>query len=169
LPVRIEGQSPRLSIVFKNFQFNVPVEKLEPLVSMDVPEGYTEQKGEFNMGTSTEQDLVECLRIWAEVLLDGNFPEAIGMQELMKQLPQVEAKLAESVASPEEGTQKGMTLAKGMLFVMGLENQHYAGNGVKLGDADTAIFWYQPKDSDKYRVIYGDLRVKDVAPEDLPK
>ena len=169
LPVRIEVESPQLSAVFKNFQFNVPVEELESLVSMDVPEGYTEQKKVFDMTTSTEQDLVECLRIWAELLLDGNFPEAIGMTELMKLLPQVEAKLAESVASAEEGTQKGMTLGKGMLFIMGLKDQQYAGNGVKLGEADKAIFWYRPEDSETYRVIYGDLRVKDVTPENLPK
>ena len=169
LPVRIEGQLAQLSIVFKNFQFDVPVEELESLVSMDVPDGYTEQKNEIDMGTSTEQDLVECLRIWSELLLDGNFPEAIGMTEIMKQLPQIEAKLAESVTSAEEGTRKGMTLGKGMLFIMGLKNQHYAGNGVKLGDAETAIFWYQPEGSETYRVIYGDLSVKDVTPENLPK
>ena len=166
LPVRIEVQSP-LSAVFKNFQFDVPVE--ESLVSMDVPDGYTEQKKVFDMTTSTEQDLVECLRIWAELLLDGNFPEAIGMEEIMNQLPQIEAKLGESVASAEEGTQKGMTLGKGMLFVMGLKDHHYAGNGVKVGEADKAIFWYLPEGADTYRVIYGDLSVKDVAPENLPK
>ena len=169
LPVRIEVESPQLSAVFKNFQFDVPVEELESLVSMDVPDGYTEQKKVFDMGTSTEQDLVECLRIWAKVLLDGNFPEAIGMTELMKMLPQVEAKLAESVASVEEGTQKGMTLGKGMLFIMGLKNQHYAGSGVKVGEADKAIFWYLPEGSENWRVIYGDLSVKDITPENLPK
>ena len=169
LPVRIEVESPQLSAVFKNFQFNVPVEELESLVSMDLPDGYTEQKKVFDMKTPTEQDLVECLRIWAELLLDGNFPETIGMTKIMSQLPQIEAKLGESVASAEEGTQKGMTLGKGMLFIMGLKDQHYAGNGVKLGEADTAIFWYQPQGSATYRVIYGDLSVKDVAPENLPK
>ena len=172
LPVRIEGQEPGLSVVYKNFQFNIPVEELEPLVSMDVPDGYTlvESKGnEFDMGTPTEQDLVECLRFWAELLLDGNFPEQIGMTELTKILPQVEAKLAESITSAEEGTQKGMALGKGMLFHMGLKDQHYAGNGVKVGEADKAIFWYLPDGADTYRVIYGDLSVKDVAPENLPK
>jgi len=169
LPVRIEVESPQLSAVFKNFQFNVPVEELESLVSMDVPDGYTEQKKVFDMTTSTEQDLVECLRIWAELLLDGNFPETIGMTKIMSQLPQIEAKLAESVTSAEEGTQKGMTLGKGMLFVMGLKDTDYAGNGVKLGEADKAIFWYRPEGSGTYRVIYGDLSVKDVAPENLPK
>jgi hypothetical protein len=169
LPVRIEVESPQLSAVFKNFRFDVPVEELESLVSMDVPDGYAEQKKVFDMGTPTEQDLVECLRFWAEDLMDGNFPEAIGMTELMKLLPQVEAKLGETVASAEEGTQKGMSLGKGMLFEMSLKDKHYAGNGVKVGEADKAIFWYLPEGAETYRVIYGDLSVKDVAAGDLPK
>ncbi|MFC1739402.1 anti-sigma factor family protein [Planctomycetota bacterium] len=172
LPVRIEGQSPRLSVIYKNFQFNIPVEELEQQVSMEIPDGYemVESKGkEFDMGTPTEQDLVECLCIWSELLLDGNFPEKIGITELTKLLPQVEAKVAESVASAEEGTQKGMTLSKGMLFEMRLKDKHYAGNGVKLGEADKVIFWYLPEGAETYRVIYGDLSVKDVAPENLPK
>jgi hypothetical protein len=170
LPVRIEVESIPLSAVFTNFQFNVPVEQLEPLVSMDVPDGYTlvEREPGFDMGTSTEKDLVESLRIWAELILDGNFPEAIGMEEIMKLTPQIEAKLTESGIPAEEGIQKGMTLAKGMLFEMGLKDKHYAGNGVKLGEADKAIFWYQPEGSETWRVVYGDLSVKDVAPENLP-
>jgi len=139
-----------------------------------MPDGYklVESKGgEFDMGTPAEQDLVECLRIWAELLLDGNFPEKIGMTEFTKMLPQVEAKLAESIASAEEGTQKGMSLGKGMLFHMSILDQdsHYAGSGVKVGEADKAVFWYLPDGADTYRVIYGDLSVKDVAAENLPK
>ena len=45
----------------------------------------------------------------------------------------------------------------------------YAGDGVKLGDGPKAIFWYKPKDSQTWRVIYGDLSVKDINEEDLPK
>jgi hypothetical protein len=168
LPVRVE--IPEFSMVFTNFQFNVPVEELESLVSMDVPDGYTLVKNEgFDMGTSTEQDLVECLRFWAEVLLDGNFPEDIGMEEIIKLAPQIEAKLGELEVSPEEGAQKGMSLGKGMLFHMGLKDRHYAGSGVKVGETDKAVFWYLPEGSETYRVIYGDLSVKDVAAGDLPK
>jgi len=172
LPVRIEGQSPRLSVIYKNFQFNIPVEELQSQVSMEMPDGYklVESKGgEFDMGTPTEQDLVDCLRIWAEDLMDGNFPETIGMTELTKMLPQIEAKLAESITSEAEGTQKGMSLGKGMLFEMSLRDRQYVGSGVKVGEADKAVFWYLPDGSDTYRVIYGDLSVKDVAAEDLPK
>ncbi len=168
LPVRIE--IPKFSMVFTNFRFNVPVEELEPLVSMDVPDGYTLVKNEgFDMGSYTEQDLVECLRFWAEVMLDGNFPEDIGMEEMVKMTSQVEAKLDKLKLSAEEGAQKGMTLAKGMLFHMSLKDRHYAGSGVKVGEADKAVFWYQPEGSETYRVIYGDLSVKDVTPENLPK
>jgi hypothetical protein len=46
---------------------------------------------------------------------------------------------------------------------------NYTGKDVKFGDADKAIFWYRPQGSDTYRVIYGDLSVKDVAKENLPK
>ena len=59
-----------------------------------------------------------------------------------------------------------------LLFVAHLpkeSNWRYAGNGVKLGTADKAIFWYIPKGSNNYRVIYGDLSVKDVNEADLPK
>ena len=34
--------------------------------------------------------------------------------------------------------------------------------------AETAVFWYKPEDSETYKVIYGDLAVKDVAEKDLP-
>ena len=46
---------------------------------------------------------------------------------------------------------------------------YYAGKGVTMGEANRVIFWYRPKDSTSYRVIYGDLTVEDVAPEDLPR
>ena len=47
----------------------------------------------------------------------------------------------------------------------------YLGKGVKLGDKDRIVCWYRLKDAKDpktYRVVYGDLSVKDVAPEYLP-
>jgi hypothetical protein len=47
----------------------------------------------------------------------------------------------------------------------------YLGKGVKLGDKDRIVCWYKLKDAKDpttYRVVYGDLSVKDVASEDLP-
>jgi hypothetical protein len=45
---------------------------------------------------------------------------------------------------------------------------HYQGKGVKLGDGKTPICWYRPQGATAYRVVYGDLSVRDVAPKDLP-
>ena len=47
----------------------------------------------------------------------------------------------------------------------------YFGKGVKLGDKDAIVCWYKLKDAkdpNTYRVVYGDLSVKDVAAKDLP-
>ena len=46
---------------------------------------------------------------------------------------------------------------------------HYGGKGVKLGAADKPIFWYRPKDAKQYRVIYGDLSVREAdTPPSVP-
>lgn len=52
----------------------------------------------------------------------------------------------------------------GLNFVYRLSpnaDAHYVGKGVSFGAADTPIFWYRPKDSKNYRVIYADLSVRD--------
>jgi hypothetical protein len=46
---------------------------------------------------------------------------------------------------------------------------HYVGSGVRLGDRSKVIFWYKPGESKTWRVVYGDLSVKDAAAENLPK
>ncbi|MBN2316417.1 MAG: zf-HC2 domain-containing protein [Sedimentisphaerales bacterium] len=170
-PIRIELRLGQMAAVMKNLQFDTDVDPA--LVSMDIPEGYTEQKANIDLGNATEQDFIASLRIWAEVLGDGVFPEQIGTEATMKQMPALIEKLKAMNISEEEGTKIGMTVGKGMMFHQFLEtggaDWHYAGAGVKLGDASKPIFWYQPKGSQTYRVISGDLSVKDVAPDNLPK
>jgi hypothetical protein len=170
LPVRIELRVGKLFVILKNFQFDAPIDN--SLMSMDVPAGYTLKETDINLGHTTEQDFIESLRIWAEIIQDGTFPEAIGTTNAMKQIPLLVEKLGQMQVTEEEGTRLGTNFGKGMLFHQNLELQgkwQYTGSGVKLGDASKVIFWYQPEGLDTYRVIYGDLSVKDVAPEDLPK
>jgi len=53
---------------------------------------------------------------------------------------------------------------RGLMFAYHLPpnaDAHYVGKGVSFGAADTPIFWYRPKDSKNYRVIYADLSVRD--------
>jgi len=170
VPIRVELRLGLLFVIMKNFKFDVPVD--DSLVSMDVPPGYTLEQTEVDFTGANEQDFIESLRIWAEVLTDGKFPEATGTENIMKQVPLLGEKLAPLDIPDDEKKQLAMKFIRGMLFLQIYEsggNWHYAGKGVKLGDADTPVFWYQPKDSETYRVIYGDLSVKDVAPENLPE
>jgi hypothetical protein len=171
LPIRIYIRVGQMCAILKNFELDAPVD--DSLLSMDVPPGYTKKDTQFDLGNATEQDFVESLRVWARVLGDGTFPDAIGTESAMKEMPMLGQKLGELNLPEEQATQMGMAFGKGMLFHQIIDTRgddwHYAGSGVKLGDADKAIFWYQPKGSQTYRVIYGDLSVKDVTVENLPK
>ena len=75
LPVRIELRLGQMFVILKNFQFDAPID--DSLMSMDVPTGYTLQETDIKLGDATEQDFIESLRIWAEIIGDGTFPEAI--------------------------------------------------------------------------------------------
>jgi outer membrane lipoprotein-sorting protein len=148
VPIRVELRLGQLLAILKNFQFDVHIE--ESLISMVVPPGYKSEEAEVDFTGSTEQDFIES----------------------MKQVPLLGEKLVQSGLSVDEAGKVGMKFPKGMFFLQLFETDgkyHYAGKGVKLGEADKAIFWYRPEDSETYRVIYGDLSVKDVAQENLPK
>jgi hypothetical protein len=170
-PIRIEMVLGQTLYIIKNIEFDVPVD--ETLVSMEPPAGYTLSDKQFDMTNFTEQDFITVLRLWAEHLLGGSFPQSLTVGDLMSLTPVMAEKIGQLNVSDEEKTQLGMTMGKGFVFFQQLDptgaTWHYAGSGVKLGDASKAVFWYQPKGSQTYRVIYGDLSVKDVAPENLPK
>jgi hypothetical protein len=171
LPIRIELTLGQMSTILKNFQFNPQVD--ESLVSMNVPDGYTLNETEFDMASITEKDFIESLRIWAKIIGDGTFPQEIGTEQAMKQVNVLGAKMMALNLPEPEATQMGMNFGKGMIFHQSLDtggsDWQYTGQGVKLGDASKIVFWYQPKGSDMYRAIYGDLSVKDLSKENLPK
>ncbi len=169
-PIRIELLFGQSFSIIKNIEFDVPVD--ESLVSMEPPDDYTLGKMEYKLNQFTEEDFVESLRIWAKFMLDGRFPDTLVVEDLLKMPPLLGEKLGRSGLSQEEATRIAMTFVRGLTFLQMAANGcdwHYAGKGVKLGDADKAIFWYQPKDSETYHVIYGDLYVENVAAEHLPK
>jgi len=170
LPVRIEHIEGQLKTICKNVVFDVPMD--DKLFSMDVPEGYKQQQTQLDLQSATEQDFIDGLRIRAEVLGDGQFPDGVAVEDFIKQAPDIGKKIDGLGLSEKEQMEIGKKLQQHLLFIRFFKGEgewHYAGKGVKLGDADKAIFWYRPKDSATYRVIYGDLSVKDVAPEDLPE
>ena len=172
VPVRIELRAGNTPFILKNIEFDVPVD--ESLVSMDIPAGYSAGQAQTDFSDVSEADFIESLRIGAQILGDGQFPDNVNTGNLMQQVGFLSEKVTVMDCPEEEKGQICMAFAKGLLFIQmfeahGTGKWHYAGQGVKLGDKDTPIFWYQPKDSDTHRVIYGDLTVKDVSADDLPK
>jgi len=170
LPRRIEQKTPNMQIVCDNLQFDVVLD--ESRFSMEIPDSYVIQETAIDFQKSSESDFIEALRIWAEVIEDGQFPDNIDLGNIVKIGPKLEQGLKRAKLTEQQQLEVATRFAQGLVFLRFFKGEgkwHYAGKGVKLGEADKAIFWYQPKDSESYRVIYGDLSVKDVAPSDLPK
>ena len=169
LPIRMEQKWRQMQFVCTDFQFDIEMD--ESKFRMEIPEGYSAlTKAALSIDSSTEQDLIESLRIWAEVILDGVFPRDISTEVYVDDVNKNRKKFAK--LQQEEKLKLALKLGPGFIFfnLLKAENDwHYVGNGVKLGDAESEVCWYRPDGSETYRVIYGDLSVKDVAPENLPK
>jgi hypothetical protein len=168
LPIRMEQKWRQIEFVCTDFHFDIEMD--ETLFSMEIPEGYSElPSAELGIASSTEQDLIESLRIWAEVILDGVFPRDLSTQVYQDDVLKNREKFA--TLQDEQKLELAMKLGPGFMFfnLLKAENDwHYVGKDVKLGDSESPVCWYRPKDSETYRVIYGDLSVKDVSPANLP-
>jgi hypothetical protein len=129
-----------------------------------------------------ERDLIDALRYYSE-LSGGPFPAKLDNSLDKGSLLQIvtmkifikfpaEGGQTPSAKQEHEMVKAQMKLRPGLNFAASLPPEadaHYAGKGVSLGAADTPIFWYRPKDSKKYRVIYADLSVRDAdTPPSVP-
>jgi len=174
LPVQMENTVGPVTYTMTDIVFNVELDKT--LFSLEIPEGYTVQTMQVDVSEPTEKDLLEMFRIWADHT-DGNLPSVLDMNAQMEFVKYQRKKMKDKGQEPSEESvlelQKTiMKMSRGGMFVQNLSadsDWHYTGKDVKFGDPETAIFWYRPEGSETYRVIYGDLSVKDVAPENLPK
>lgn len=171
LPVRIEHTTPNMQIVCDNLKFDVAFD--ESLFSMEAPDGYAIQDaGAVDFSDSSESAFIESLRIWAEIIEDGQFPDSINLEDVVKIGPKFDQGLKRAGLTEQEQTEVAVRWGQGLVFIRFFKGQgqwHYAGQGVKLGDSDRPVFWYQPQDLQTWRVIYGDLSVKEVAPANLPQ
>jgi outer membrane lipoprotein-sorting protein len=164
--------APGMSRTMANFKFDV--ELADPLFDLAPPDGYTRVGLQVDASEANEQDLVEYLRLWSTWTKDGTFPPTLNPVALAKVAMEMqkEGKFRDGQTSEQDRLQHMMKLTRGVTFVMKLpaeSNWRYAGENVKYSDSQTPIFWYKPEGSVTYRIIYGDLSVKDVAPENLPQ
>jgi len=165
--------APGMSGTMSDFQFDVELD--DSLFDLTPPEGYTRMEIQVDTDEVSEQDLIEFLRLWTTWVKDGRFPPTLDPTKLAKLSMEMAQKgqfVDEGQISEQEQLEKSMKMTQGLMFLLKLpagSNWRYAGEDVNFGEADKAIFWYKPEGSETYRVIYGDLNVKDVAAENLPK
>ncbi len=159
--VRVEIKAGIVRTVLSNFKFNPKLD--ESQFSLKMPDGYEMVVDtSFAPKDTSEDDVVLLLRAWA----GGNgdvFPDSLtdGVDWF-----KAAARYDWSKEKKDENTlNKKISMAFFQIYAK--QNWVYRGKGVKLGTPDRAIFWYKPKGSKNYRVIYADLSVKEVAPDEL--
>jgi len=155
-------------VVFSDFNFDVIED--ESLFNMEIPENYTQiESVKMDLKNLTEQDLVEGLRAWAGLMQD-RFPEKLDLAIIQQYSDSIEQTLNEKGMSDVDKSLIVIKIMRALMFIDQLNVKwYYFGENVKSGDANTAIFWYQPRISKTYRVLYGDLHIANVSPENLPK
>lgn len=164
--------APGMGATMTDFRFNMDLD--DSLFSLTPPDGYTRVEVQVDVSEVSENDLIEFLRLWSTWTKDGIFPPTLNPIELAKVGMEMEKKgeFGPGQTSEQERDIHTMQMTRGIMFLMKLSaesNWRYAGENVKYGEAETPIFWYQPTSSQTYRVIYGDLGIRDIAPENLPK
>jgi len=173
--VRVETEfinAPGMNVTMTDFQFDIDLD--DSLFRLTPPDGYTRVEAQADVSGVTEQDLIEYLRAWSSWTKDKTFPPTLNPMELQKVSMEMEQRgeFGKVETTDQQRKRDAMTMYRGIMFLTQLpaeSNWRYAGEDIKFGDAGTPIFWYRPEGSETYRVIYGDLSVKDVAAENLPK
>jgi len=174
-----------------NLDIRYDVELDDSLFRLEPPEGYAVEVKQRDR--ITEKEMIEYLGILAD-FNDKMFPDQAFPQpwELLSKIDRASHKYhwpkpgEESTAAERKLLDTDMryswrfgTVGNAPILVFFswdpdtiVENSfRYLGKGVNLGDKDRIVCWYKLKDAkdpSTYRVVYGDLSVKDVAPEDLP-
>jgi outer membrane lipoprotein-sorting protein len=172
LPIHVEIRQPTVgrTIVISRFDFNANLD--ESLFSTTAPAGYTVEKVENREVNPTEQHLIDGLRAAAE-FLGGQFPpvwETHRLQELFRdRVKQDKAALGTGkLDALNEAVAKASRHIHYLQAFYKVESLHYVGDGVKLGDGKSPVIWWRLKAMKTCRVVYGDLTVRNVAPEDVP-
>jgi hypothetical protein len=168
-----KGVQEKMTTVMSDFVWNADLD--ESLFSLEPPEGYTVEEKQFDVSDRGENGLIYALAFWTE-MSEGLFPSAINdLGDPNKVRPMLVEKFDRD-GDPEEELEQAVQvmheILKGLMFAQQRKvdgSWHYAGDGVRLGDADKPICWWKPEDSNGYRVIYGNLSIGDATADDLPE
>lgn len=177
LPIEIEStigaDVASFQMTMRDFVFNAPLE--DSLFSTEPPAGYKVKESSQPAVDYTalvklppEEHVIKILKFYAG-LSDGAFPDRIDGPELLAKLTsRIDEKQLEDPQFMKEFTTLAGSMGATWTFRQTLHKFGYLGTA-KLNDKDSIVFWYLPKDAEKYRVVYADLTTGDVAEEKLPK
>ena len=168
-----DGLELNSELVYEDFRWN---EKLDPaLFSLTPPKDYSVRESQLDVSRRGEKDLVDALAAWAK-MSHGGFPPAVADLMAEEKVRPMLIKRYNKNGDPRKEFQEALgeahLLLKGLDFSQSMKadgDWHYAGAGVKLGDKKTPVCWWKPEGAQKYRILYGDLRVADIDTADLPK
>jgi hypothetical protein len=172
LPIQIESKAKdgTETLTLTNITFGVELD--DQLFDMTVPDDCLA----MNMSTEeftipfelTEKHLVEGLKI-AAGHRGGTFPTLFGGGRPGKEARDKHIEEGSRIVAPVEDDFAGMLATEYIKRLPEGSQWQYMGEDVTLGDAARPVMWYRTPDAKTCRTIYGDLTVRDVAPEDLPE
>jgi hypothetical protein len=159
-----------------NFSWNAKLP--DSLFSMTPPEGYTLTTPEAE---ASEQSLIDLLKVCSQDAA-GRFPDAlddITVLNVIKAKYPDEFKIRTANMGESYGLARITGQARkdfkvcrvGLSFVKQVAARgkwHYAGKGIRLGDASAVVCWWQLPGATQFRVAYGDLTVREMAAGELP-
>jgi hypothetical protein len=174
LPIRMEVRAsvpdgPETITILDNFCWGCPIP--ESSVSLNLPPGYSfDQSQDYK----TEESLVHLLKTCAD-MSGGQMDQGTVLGLLNRGYKSDAVALGNDViqtADVREQEREDMRVCLGGLaFIEQIKANgtwRYWGQGLRLGDTQAVICWWQPSGGENYRVMYGDLQVKDVAKRSLP-
>jgi hypothetical protein len=166
------GISKRMSWTCTGFKWNADLD--QSIFDMKPPEGYDVLESKLDVSDKGEDELARALGIWAEIS-GRNFPADINDLGDVDKVRSMLIGRFDREGDPDEEFKQAMAeghkLLKGLMFAQECRvdgTWHYAGEGVKLGDAEAPVCWWQSEESDSFRVLYGDLRIESLAPGEIP-
>jgi hypothetical protein len=166
-----------IGYILYDIVYNVELD--DALFLLEPPEGYVvENQSRPSLPTVTEKEIIDYFGIVAD-LNNKAFPDQAtdapcshDRMTHMWKTPKKERTVAEQkfVETQHHYDMVGLGFPTQHFIEKGTEENsfRYLGKGVKLGDKDRILCWYKLKGARSYRVVYGDLTVKDLLPEALP-
>jgi hypothetical protein len=174
LPVLVETKMTgpmQMESTMSHFKLN---EELKPeLFDMTPPEGYTVRTIDIDASQPKEESLIKMLSLSARLNdnqffdnLDEDSQHALMKEQVKKMNPGRSKELEKVLTDNLQTIQRGLSFA----WILPPEaDAHYAGKGIKRNEPDRPIFWYKPEGSDKYRVIYATLKIRNAStPPEVP-